>query len=217
MTPPTIRIDIVSDIVCPWCIIGYKRLEKAMQEFTDHVSFDLHWHPFELNPKMPEGGQNLREHLAQKYGTTLEGSIAARKRLTEMGAALGFTFNYYDEMRMYNTFKAHQLLHWAGGQGKQTELKLQLFTTYFSEQQAVDQVEVLLNAVQAVGLDVNAARTVLEKGSQVQAVRTAQSQWLQQGIHAVPAFIFNEQDLLSGAQSTEVFKAQIAALALQAA
>lgn len=217
MTSPTLRIDIVSDIVCPWCIIGYKRLEKAMQDFAEHVRFDLHWHPFELNPKMPEGGQNLQEHLAQKYDTTLEGSIAARQRLTEMGATLGFTFNYYDEMRMYNTFKAHQLLHWAGEQGKQTELKLQLFTAYFSEQQAVDQVEVLLNAVQAVGLDVSAARAVLESGSQVQAVRTAQSQWLRQGIHAVPAFIFNEKDLLSGAQSSEVFKAQIAALALQVA
>ncbi|MEM9004820.1 MAG: DsbA family oxidoreductase, partial [Cyanobacteria bacterium P01_F01_bin.86] len=186
-----LKIDLVSDIVCPWCIIGYKRLEKAMQMFENAVTFDLHWHPFELNPKMPEGGENLRQHLAQKYGTTLEGSIAARKRLTALGADLGFTFNYDDAMRMYNTFKAHQLLHWAKQFDRQTELHMQLFSAYFSERQAVDETQVLLEAVTRVGLASQEAKVVLDSGLYVNDVRTIEAAWIRRGVQAVPAVIFN--------------------------
>ncbi|NEQ46577.1 MAG: DsbA family oxidoreductase [Leptolyngbya sp. SIOISBB] len=213
---PTVKIDIVSDIVCPWCIIGYKRLEKAMQMFEDTVTFELHWHPFELNPAMPEGGENLRAHLAKKYGTTLEGSIAARQRLTDMGAELGFTFNYYDEMRMYNTFKAHQLLNWAKQYGKQTELHLTLFAAYFGEQKAVDDTEVLLAAASQVGLDSDEAREVLDSGRYAHDVKVIEASWMSRGVQAVPAVIFNEQSLLSGAQPTAIFQAQIEALAMAA-
>ena len=210
----TLKIDFVSDVVCPWCIIGYKRLEKAMQMFEDAVTFDLHWHPFELNPTLPEGGENLREHLAKKYGTTLEGSITARKRLTALGAELGFAFNYYDEMRMYNTFKAHQLLHWAKKYNQQTELHLQLFSAYFSEQKAVDDTQVLLEAVAQVGLDSDEAREVLDSGSHANDVKTIEAEWMRRGVRGVPAIIFNEQHLISGAQSVTVFKAKIEELAL---
>ena len=209
-----LKIDFVSDVVCPWCIIGYKRLEKAMQMFEDEVTFDLNWHPFELNPAMPEGGENLREHLAKKYGTTLEGSIAARKRLTDMGAELGFTFNYYDEMRMYNTFKAHQLLHWAKKHDKQTELHVQLFSAYFSEQKAVDETQVLLESITQVGLKSHEAREVLESGLYANDVKNIEKEWIRRGVRGVPAIIFNEQNLISGAQSIAVFKEQIEKLTL---
>ena len=213
MKKTVLKVDLVSDVVCPWCIIGYKRLEKAMQMFKDVVTFDLHWHPFELNPAMPEGGENLREHLAKKYGTTLEGSIAARKRLTDLGAEVGFTFNYYDEMRMYNTFKAHQLLHWAKEHGKQTELHMQLFSAYFSEQKAVDDIQVLLESVTQVGLRSHEAREVLDSGLYANDVKNIEAEWMRRGVQAVPAVIFNEKYLISGAQSVDVFKARIEELA----
>ena len=214
MKKKVLKVDFVSDVVCPWCIIGYKRFEKAMQMFEETVTFDLHWHPFELNPTMPEGGENLRQHLAKKYGTTLEGSIAARRRLTDLGAKLGFTFNYYDEMRMYNTFKAHQLLHWAREYGKQTELHMQLFSAYFSEQKAVDDTQSLLESVAQVGLKRHEAGEDLARGRSAHAVKNIESAWIKRGVQAVPAIIFNQKHLISGAQSTDVFKSYIEELTL---
>ena len=120
-----LRVDIVSDVVCPWCVIGYHRLAKASGETG--IGIDVHWHPFELNPQMAEDGENLREHLAAKYGTSPAGSRKARARLTKMGAALGFEFNYADDMRMVNTFRAHQLIDWAEDQGKGHAAKMALF------------------------------------------------------------------------------------------
>lgn len=212
-----VRIDIVSDVVCPWCIVGYKRFEKALTLLEDSVDVDLHWHPFELNPQMPEGGENLRAHLAKKYGTTLEDSIAARKRITDFGAEHGFTFNYYDEQRMYNTFKAHQLIHWAKTQGKETEMKLQLFAEFFSNQQAVDQIDVLVKAAEAVGLDGAEAREVLQDGRYADAVREAEQLWLSRGIQGVPAFVINERYLISGAQPPEMFAKQLSQIMQEAA
>ncbi|MEM9539085.1 MAG: DsbA family oxidoreductase [Cyanobacteria bacterium P01_E01_bin.42] len=217
MSKIPLKIEIVSDVVCPWCIIGFKRLELALSRCSDRIQAELHWHPFQLNPHIPEGGQNLREHLAQKYGTTLEQSIAARKRLTELGASLRFTFNYYDEMRTYNTFKAHQLLHWAKEQGKQTELQMQLFSAYFSDRQAIDQIEPLLEAADRVGLDAIEARNILETGLYTDAIEQMKSQWIQRGIHAAPTFIFNEKEMIFGAQSVEIFTAQLEEFALETA
>ena len=127
---PPLRVDIVSDVVCPWCIIGYKQLMLALSSMPGEFDVAIHWHPFELNPQMPEGGQNLREHLAQKYNRSAEQSQIARTRLSAVGESLGFTFDYFDGMRMVNTFRAHQLLHWASEQGRQTELKLALFELF---------------------------------------------------------------------------------------
>ncbi len=127
----TLRIDIVSDVVCPWCVIGFKQLERAIDE--SGVAAEIHWHPFELNPQMAEEGENLREHLAAKYGTTPEESRQARDRLTEMGEELGFTFSYAGDMRMVNTFRAHQLLHWAEVEGRGQDLQMALFAAFFTE------------------------------------------------------------------------------------
>ena len=212
-----IRIDIVSDVVCPWCIIGYKRLEKALEMVSDQIEADIHWHPFELNPQMPEGGENLRAHLAAKYGTTLEGSIKARANLTQMGADLGFTFDYFDEMKMFNTFKAHQLLHYAREQGKDHDLKIRLFSAFFGERKEVDQIDVLVAEAEAVGLDGVQSRAILEDERYADAVRTEEQEWIRRGIQGVPAFIFNERHMVSGAQDPAMLSNAMLQIAAQEA
>ena len=212
MKKTLLNIDIVSDVVCPWCIIGYKYLEKAMAETADQVSFQLRWQPFELNPNMGAEGQNLREHLAEKYGTTLEGSIAARARITDLGARLGFTFDYTDDMRIYNTFKAHQLLHWAGELGKQTPLKMALFSAYFSLGRNLGEEDVLLDCVEKAGLPREQAKSLLAEGRYREVVRQRAHSWLDRGIRGVPAVIFQDQYLVSGAQETSAFRKVIARL-----
>ena len=198
-----IRVDIVSDVVCPWCVVGYHQLSKAAQD--THIEIDVHWHPFELNPKMAEEGENLREHLAAKYGTTLEGSIKARARLTELGAALGFTFNYADDMRMYNTFKAHQLIDWAEGKGKGHDAKLALFAAFFTRREDVSDPLVLASIATRIGLDRLLALTMLESGSHAAQVRQKEIFWTSRGVQGVPAMIFDRQHLVTGAQGVEAY------------
>ena len=198
-----VRIDIVSDVVCPWCIIGYKRLEKALESLSEQVEADIHWHPFELNPHMPQGGENLRAHLASKYGTTPEGSIRARTNLTQMGAELGFKFDYFDEMKMFNTFKAHQLLHYAREHNKEHELKMRLFSAFFGERKEIDQTEVLVNEAGTVGLDKKESQSVLEDERHAASVRAEEEEWLSRGIQGVPTFVVNNKYAVSGAQEPQ--------------
>jgi len=200
-----LQIDIVSDVVCPWCIIGYKQLQKALEQLPGQFDVTLHWHPFELNPQMPPEGQGLREHLAQKYGTTPEQSRDARARMSSLGDSLGFTFDYFDGMRMVNTFRAHQLLHWAAGQGRQTELKLALFEAFFSRRENVGDDQVLATVAARVGLSSAEAIAVLEDARYADAVREEQQLWLDRDVHAVPAFVFNGQYMVSGAQEADTF------------
>ncbi|UCF47985.1 MAG: DsbA family oxidoreductase [Myxococcales bacterium] len=207
--PTNIRIDIVSDVVCPWCIIGFKQLQRALAELDGEVEVDLHWHPFELNPQMPPEGQDVREHLAQKYGTTVAKSYAARGRLAELGESVGFSFRYYDGMRIHNTFRAHQLLHFADEQGKQTELELALFESYFSREENVDDADVLVAAAGRAGLDQEQARAALNDGRYADTVRNQQRFWLSKGIQAVPSFVLDQRYLIPGAQDSEVFVAAL--------
>jgi predicted DsbA family dithiol-disulfide isomerase len=211
--PANIRIDIVSDVVCPWCVIGFKQLERALAQIEDEVKPEIHWHPFELNPQMPPEGQDLREHMAEKYGTTIEESRAARERLKQIAQSLDVEFHLDEGMRIYNTFKAHQLLHWAGEQGEQTKLELALFESYFSRAERVDAPEVLVAVAARAGLDQDEARSVLDDGRYVDAVRDQQRFWLSKGIHAVPSFILDQRYLIPGAQDPEVFVAALQKLA----
>ena len=208
-TSQSIRIDIVSDVVCPWCIIGFKQLQKALAQLGDEADVDLHWHPFELNPQMPPEGQDLREHVAQKYGTSVAQTRAARARLTQIAESLGVEFRYNEGMRIHNTFRAHQLLHWAGTQGKQTELELALFESYFSREENVDDVDVLVAAVGRAGLDEEQARAVVTDARYADTVREEQRFWLSKGIHAVPSFVLDLRYLIAGAQDPEVFVAAL--------
>lgn len=198
-----IRVDIVSDVVCPWCVIGYHQLAKAARD--TQTELDIHWHPFELNPQMAEGGENLREHLAAKYGTTLEGSIKARARLSEMGAALGFKFNYADDMRMYNTFRAHQLIDWATELGKGHEMKQALFAAFFTRREDVSDMQVLADAAAGIGLNRANALAMLQSGDRADSVRQKEQFWISQGIQGVPAMVFDQRHLVTGAQGEESY------------
>lgn len=193
-----IKVDIVSDVVCPWCAIGYHQLAKASKETG--IVLDISWHPFELNPQMSDQGENLREHLAAKYGTTPEGSKAARVRFTEMGAALGFTFNYADDMRMWNTFRAHQLIDWADSLGKGHETKMALFAAYFGRRENISDLQVLADIATIIGMDRSQTLSILESGGRADIVRQKESFWTSRGIAGVPAMIFEEKHLVTGAQ-----------------
>lgn len=207
----TLRIDIASDVVCPWCIIGYKQLEAALRETG--MQGEVHWHPFELNPQMPEEGEDLQQHLAAKYGSTPEDSRKVRARLTTMGAELGFKFDYADDMRIVNTFRAHQLLHWAGPQGREHDLKMALFAACFTHRQNVNDPEVLADVAASVGLDRDEALAVLRDARYADAVRDAERIWTERGIQGVPAMIFNQKYLVTGAQGIENFTAILRQLA----
>lgn len=208
MTAHALKIDIVSDVVCPWCIIGYKQLQKALEIVGDEVSPEITWHPFELNPQMVPEGEAISEHVARKYGASPEQSAANRQRLKDTGERLGFDFNYGPGMRIYNTFKAHQLLTWAGesqGSEAQTRLKMALFTAYFQDNRDVSDEEVLLEIVEEAGLDPEAGREVLNDPDNEAAVRAHLDHWIEQGISGVPAIIFDGKYLVPGAQEAETF------------
>ncbi|SDZ22974.1 Predicted dithiol-disulfide isomerase, DsbA family [Jannaschia faecimaris] len=202
MTNP-IHVDIVSDVVCPWCAIGYHQLASAARDTG--IDIEVHWHPFELNPGMAEDGENLRAHLAAKYGTTPEGSIEARARLTEMGAALGFTFNYADDMRMYNTFRAHQMIDWAEDQGRGHEAKMALFAAFFTDRRDVSDIGVLAEVAGEIGLDQSAASSMLDSGERAEVVREKERFWTDRGVQGVPAVIFERQHLVTGAQGAATY------------
>lgn len=202
---PVITVDIVSDVVCPWCIIGYKKLEKAMAQFEGKARFELAWHAFELNPSMPPEGQDIGEHMAQKYGATPEQSKANRERLRNAGSELDFEFSHGDKMRMVNTFDAHRLLHWAGETGKQTALKLALFKAHFTDGKDVSDHDILVSVASSVGLDEKRARDLLSTNLFAEEVRATEAEWQDRFITGVPAFIFNKKFMVPGAQEADVF------------
>lgn len=206
-----LRIDIVSDVVCPWCVVGYRQLAEALKQ--TNTEYEIHWHPFELNPNMPSEGQNFREHIAEKYGSTKQESDASRVRMTEAGSEVGFEFNFSDDMRMHNTFNLHQLLHWAHQQGRMHELKQALFTAHFTNGRNISDHSVLADIASETGLDRSEALAVLEDQRFAKEVRAAEQHWQQQGIQSVPAVIFNERHLVSGAQGVENFTSILQQLA----
>ena len=201
-----LKIDIVSDVVCPWCIIGYKRLDKAIKELGLEDQIELEWQPFELNPNMPIEGQNLREHIAEKYGSTTAQQEESQQRMIDAGAELGFTFDYFEEMRMANTFDAHILLEYAKDFGKQTELKMQLIKAFFSERKDVSKQSVLKEALLKVGLNAEEALKRLNSEEARYEVRTTQSYWKNLGVNSVPTVVFDRKSAVTGAQPVDVFK-----------
>jgi predicted DsbA family dithiol-disulfide isomerase len=205
MTKP-MKIDFVSDVSCPWCVVGLGGLETALERVGDLVQADIHFQPFELNPNMPPEGQNIVEHIGQKYGSTPEQSAANRKAIHERAASVGFTMKTNENSRIYNTFDAHRLLHWAGLQGKQKELKEALFKAYFTQGLDPSAHEVLIYLAGEVGLDKEAARQVLHSGEYAGDVRQAEEFFHRHGINSVPAVIINERHLISGGQPAAVFE-----------
>jgi predicted DsbA family dithiol-disulfide isomerase len=201
-----LKIDIVSDVVCPWCTIGYKRLEKAINELGIQDQVAIEWQPFELNPNMPAEGQNVTEHLTEKYGSTLEQQKESKQNMTNVGKELDFTFDYFDEMRMVNTFEAHILLEYAKEFGKQTELKMCLTTAFFSERKDVSKRDILNQALQAVGLNSEEGLAKLDNDQARKEIRTKQNYWKNLGVSSVPTIVFNRKSAVTGAQPVATFK-----------
>lgn len=202
MTEP-LRIDFVSDVACPWCVVGLRSLLKALDQTG--VEADIHLQPFELNPDMAPEGENTAEHVAKKYGSTPERSQAAREVIRAHGAALGFTFNYGPDSRIWNTFDAHRLLHWAELEGACLQLKEALFKLNFTDQRSTSDHTALLDAVRDAGLNATRAAEILASDEYASEVRHAEGFWRSQGIQAVPSAIFNQRWLIQGGQPPEVF------------
>ncbi|MBL0076001.1 MAG: DsbA family oxidoreductase [Rhodocyclaceae bacterium] len=206
----TIRIDFVSDVACPWCVIGLKSLEQALANLGREVEAEIHFQPFELNPNMPIEGQDITEHLAQKYGASPAQLEVTREAIRARGAELGFVFGVGKRSRIYNTFDSHRMLHWAGLQDeqciKQRALKHALFAAYFTDGFNPGEHETILRAVAQVGLDVTAARAVLESDRYATEVRAQEEHYLARGIHSVPAVIVDDKHLIHGGQPPEVFE-----------
>jgi len=200
------RIDFVSDVSCPWCIIGLKSLETALARSADQVQAELHFQPFELNPGMPQAGQDIVEHLAQKYGSTPDQIEGNREAIRARGAEVGFTFRMERGGRIYNTFDAHRLLHWAELEGHQAVLKHALFQAYFTDGKNPADHEVLIELAAQVGLDAARARSILSSDAYAEEVREQERFYLDRGIHSVPAIIINQRHLISGGQPPEVFE-----------
>jgi len=208
MTAP-LRIDFVSDVACPWCVIGLRSLKQALAAVGDTAEVEIHFQPFELNPDMAPEGENTTEHVMRKYGSNRERSAAARNAIRESGEALGFQFNYGPESRIWNTFDAHRLLHWAGIEGRQMEMKEALFAANFTQQKSTSDHDVLVEAATAAGLDGDMAREVLSSGTYADEVRQDEAVWRNRGIHAVPSVIFNGRWMIQGGQPPQVFEQAI--------
>lgn len=211
-----LKIDFVSDVSCPWCAIGLQSLQQALERLRGEVDAELHFQPFELNPQMPEQGQDAVEHLTEKYGITPEQARENGEMIRERGAALGFEFRMDLRKRVYNTFDAHRLLHWAGLEGRQLALKPALLRAYFTDGENPASHEVLARLAGEAGLDAQRAREILASDAYAQETRAQERFYLEQGIHSVPAVIINERYLVSGGQPPEVFEQALRQVAAQA-
>jgi predicted DsbA family dithiol-disulfide isomerase len=202
----TLQIDIVSDVSCPWCIVGYNSLQVALDDIKDKVEAHIAWHPFELNPQMPPCGQEINEHLGQKYGINEQQIAQNREVIKERGLAVGYEFGNRGGGRIYNTFDAHRLLHWAKQTNQQTMLKLALFDLYFKRSGDPSSHEQLVELVSEVGLDPQRAAQILASDTYSNEVRQEQQHYQSMGISSVPAIIINNKHLISGGQAPDVFK-----------
>lgn len=218
-----LKIDFVSDIACPWCAVGLFSLEKALDRLQAEIQADIRFQPFELNPDMGPGGQDLGEHLTQKYGSTADQQAQIRQTIAARGAEVGFSFAPGGRGRVYNTFDAHRLLAWAEsqdevqGEGAQRRLKKALLTAYQGRAERVEDHEVLLAVVAEAGLNVTAARDVLESGAYGDKVRAVEQLYQRSGISSVPAVIINDHYLISGGQPVEVFEQSLRQIAAKLA
>jgi len=205
-SPTAMRIDFVSDVVCPWCAIGLTSLEQALARLEGVVDADLHIQPFELNPQLGPEGEDIVQHLQDKYGLTAEQVAANQEAIRRRGAELGFAFDMGSRTRTWNTFDAHRLLHWAGIEGKQVELKRALLRAYFTEGRNVSDHATLVEVAGSAGLPAGQAKEILGSDLYAEEVREAEQFFLGNGISGVPAIIINQKHLISGGQPPEVFE-----------
>jgi predicted DsbA family dithiol-disulfide isomerase len=213
-----IKIDYISDIACPWCAVGLGGLEIALKNLGDAIPVEIHFQPFELNPHMPPGGQEVFEHLTQKYGKTEAQVRVTQNNIRAKAAAVGFPFHPEGRKHVYNTFDAHRLIYWAGlehGHAAQHRLKRELLTTYFTLAVNLDDQTNLIEAVQRADLDIERAKDILATEEFKTEVRAQQKKYTSMGIHSVPAIIINDQYLLQGAQPPEAFEQALRQIATE--
>ena len=203
----TLKVDFVSDVACPWCAVGLSSLQQALARLGDAVSAEITLRPFELNPDMGPGGESIQDYMARKYGRTEEEIVQSQAMIRQRGADVGFEFG--SRTRVYNTFDAHRLLHWANLEGRQLPLKMALFRAYFTESKDSSNHDVLVEAAAAAGLDAEKARTVLSGDTYAAEVREMEKHYQDMGIRSVPSIIFNDQYLVSGGQPVEAFESAI--------
>ncbi|EIM02717.1 disulfide bond formation protein DsbA [Rhodanobacter thiooxydans] len=204
--PASVRIDFVSDVSCPWCAIGLASLQQALAKLDGEISAEIHFQPFELNPQMAAEGEDAVEHLVHKYGSSATQIAANQEMIRERGAALGFTFDMERRKRVYNTFDAHRLLHWAGLEGRQLVLKQILLCAYFTDGEDVGAHDTLVRLAVEAGLDGERARQILAGDEFADEVRAQEQFFTSRGIRSVPATIVNGQHLISGGQPPETFE-----------
>ena len=200
-----LKIDFVSDVSCPWCVVGLYGLLQALEILRDEVQAEIHFQPFELNPKMGPEGQNITEHIGEKYGSTPEQSQKNREAIRARGADVGFAFRTDGNSRIYNTFDAHRLLHWAGLEGLQLPLKEALFKAYFTDGGNPSDHAQLTQIAESVGLDRQRAAAILASDELADAVREEEQVWLQRGVSSVPTVVFNGQYAVTGGQPVDTF------------
>ncbi len=215
----SLQIDFVSDIACPWCAVGLGGLEQALDKLLGQVDAHISFQPFELNPAMGPEGQDMTEHLTQKYGSTPEQQAQIRETIRARGAEVGFSFKPEGRGRIWNTFDAHRLLHWAGelGPDRQYALKKELLAAYHGRAENVSDAEVLLRACRTVGLDEARAREILGGDEYALVVRQNELHWQQAGISSVPAVIVNRHYLISGGQPAAAYEDALRRIAAEAA
>ena len=209
------KIDFVSDVACPWCAVGLASLERALERIGSDIPVELTFHPFELNPNLGPEGEDAAEHLARKYGLTPQQLERNRANIRQRGADVGFEFG--GRSRVWNTFDAHRLLHWAGLEGRQRELKRALLRAYHGRDQNPAARDVLLAAAAEAGLDRDRAAEVIDSGRYADEVRAEERRWQEMGIHAVPSVVVDDRHLIQGGQPPEVFEQALRELARAAA
>ena len=201
-----LKIDFISDVTCPWCMIGLRGLQEALERTSGLIQADLVFQPFELNPKMPAEGQVSLEHVAEKYGSSAEQVAAIGKQVSARATEAGLAFNMTGQDRIYNTFDAHRLLHWARTKNHQEAMKQALFKANFADCANISDPEVLVSISSEVGLDVSEAKEILSSNRYAQDVRDAQRLWASRGISSVPTIVINDKWMISGAQPVDVFE-----------
>lgn len=212
LTP--LRVDIISDVMCPWCLIGWLKFQKVIEHFEDQIAFEIHWRAFELNPDMPEEGVDAAEYMSKRYQLSAEKSRENRSRIAQTATELGFPIEWGTGFRLRNSYRAHRLLKWAeavdeAGDGpkgdRQTQLKMELFKSHFQHGEDVNDVETLAVVAGRAGLDAGKAAQIARGDTYGDVVRAEEAMWQENGIFGVPTFLLNERMLISGAQEPEYF------------
>jgi predicted DsbA family dithiol-disulfide isomerase len=201
-----LKIDFVSDVACPWCAIGLAGLRQALANLNVEIDAEFVFHPFELNPQMPAGGQNFAEHVVQKYGSSPAQLAANQKNLIARAAEAGFDMAVTTDSRIYNTFDAHRLIHWAGLKGRQMEMKQILFEANFTRNGDVGDANVLEDAAVRAGLDPEESRAVIHSDHYADEVRAEIDEWRARGVTSVPTMLIDDKYLLTGGQPAEEFE-----------